>query len=153
MVVYYSTEHVSIHLETSSGMLYPTAPDTLYCTWWCKACMQLPCHGNPFQEDPYTLFWGKSEDHIKRLYYLYIANAHILYLCHFHSDTVHRESIPSTLRVYIFCYDTVLFQNEVNSTHNARYWQCEKVSPIGTEQCLMSSKHDIWHSHQIVKFL
>lgn len=63
--------------------------------------MQLLCHGNPFQEDPYTLFWSKSEDHMKRLYYLCIANTHILYLCHCHSDTVHQESIQ---KYYAFTY-------------------------------------------------
>lgn len=93
--------------------------------------------------------WRPHEETIQPLYsqYSYIVSM----LCHL--DTVHQESVHSTLSFYIFCYDTALFQNEVNSTHNAEYWQCEKVSPIGTEQCLISSKHDTWHSHQIIQFL
>uniref|UniRef100_A0A667ZGL3 Transmembrane protein 214 n=1 Tax=Myripristis murdjan TaxID=586833 RepID=A0A667ZGL3_9TELE len=52
----HSREHVSTALESSGGVLYTTASDTLHCAWLCKAWMQLLGHGNPFHEALYALF-------------------------------------------------------------------------------------------------
>ena len=47
-VIRHSRELVSTALESSGGVLYTTASDTLHCTWWCITWMQLLGHGNPF---------------------------------------------------------------------------------------------------------
>ncbi|CAI9610736.1 unnamed protein product, partial [Staurois parvus] len=64
-VIGHSREHVSPALESSGGVLYTTASDTLHCTWWWKAWMQLLGHGNPFHEALYALLLGSSEGHTK----------------------------------------------------------------------------------------
>ena len=55
-VIRHSRERVSTALEHSGGVLYSIASDTLDCTWWCMAWMQLLGHGNPFHEALYALF-------------------------------------------------------------------------------------------------
>lgn len=49
-VFHHSTEQGCTAPESSGSVLYATPSDAWHCTCWCKACMLLPGHKNPFHE-------------------------------------------------------------------------------------------------------